>query len=295
MNWQERIQEGLALFDVRLFEIGGTPVTAATLATMVLILVFAFLVSRLIQRAVTGLASRRRVADEGTIGVSTRLLHYTIMLIGLAIALNTVGIRLTALFAAGALFAVAIGFALQSITANFVSGLILLFERSVKPGDVIESDGKMVRVKHMGIRSTIAGTLNDEDVVIPNSLLVQNTVKNFTFRDRAVRIRITVGVLYSSDMRLVRDTLEATLLELPWRSRTHEPIVFMKEFGHSSVNFELSVWIDDPWKMQRYNSRLHEAVWFAFRQAGITIAFPQLDVHFDPPVVESLQSFSKAS
>lgn len=293
MNWQERLQEGLAAFDVRLFDIGGTPVTVATLATAVMILLFTFVIASVLHRAMTRLVKSRGLEHEGNFGVAMQLVKYAIILIGFTIALQSMGINLTALFAAGALFAVAIGFAMQSITANFVSGLILLFERAVKPGDIVEVDGQVVRIRQMGIRATIARTLNEEDIVIPNSYLTQTTVKNYTFRDRLFRLRATVGVVYGSDMRLVRQVLEGAAGTIEWRSQTKEPVVLMTDFGDSSVNFEVSVWMEDPWQLRRRKSEVNEAIWWALKDAGITIAFPQLDVHFDPPVVESLSSLQQ--
>lgn len=294
MNWQERWREGLALLDLRLFEIGGTPVTVLTLVTVLLILVFTVIVSKVVRKAMEGLIRRKDALDEGNIAVASRLVHYTIMFIGSAIALQTMGVNLTALFAAGALFAVAIGFAMQNLTSNFVSGVILLMERSVKPGDIVKVGDQIVMVKRMGMRATIARTLNEEDLIIPNSELVQSTVVNYTLRDPLTRLRVEVGVIYGSDMALVRKTLEEVTDGLPWRAKSKEPVILMWEFGSSSVNFDVSVWTEDPWSRMRHRSALHEAIWWALKDKGITIAFPQVDVHFDPPVVESLERLRDA-
>jgi small-conductance mechanosensitive channel len=183
---------------------------------------------------------------------------------------------------------------MQNLVANFVSGLILLMERAVKPGDIVELDGQIIEIKRMGIRATIGRTLNEEDLIIPSSNLVQSVVKNFTLRDTLSRLRAQVGVTYDSDMILVRTVLEQVAEQVPWRSGAHEPVILLSEFGSSSVNFEVSVWIQNPWKRQQYRSMLHEAIWFALKEAGVTIAFPQVDVHFDPPVVESLQALRAA-
>ena len=294
MNWQERLQEGLAAFDVRLFDIGGTPVTVATLATALIILLFTVLIASVLHRSMTRIVRSRGLEHEGNFGVVMQLVRYAIIVVGFTIALQSMGINLTALFAAGALFAVAIGFAMQSITTNFVSGLILLFERAVKPGDIVEVDGQIVRIRHMGIRAAIGRTLNEEDLVIPNSYLTQTTVKNYTFRDRLFRLRAVVGVIYGSDMAVVRTVLEETALAITWRSKLKQPVVLMTDFGDSSVNFEVSVWMEDPWQLRRRKSELNEAIWWALKEAGVTIAFPQLDVHFDPPVVESLSALQRA-
>jgi small-conductance mechanosensitive channel len=294
MNWQERIREGTALLDIRLFELGGTPVTAWTLATVLMILLATILIARVVRKAMERMLRGRTALEQGNIAVTSRLAHYLLLIGGALIALDTLGVSLTALFAAGALFAVAIGFAMQNLVANFVSGLILLMERAVKPGDIVELDGQIIEIKRMGIRATIGRTLNEEDLIIPSSNLVQSVVKNFTLRDTLSRLRAQVGVTYDSDMILVRRVLEQVAEQVPWRSGAHEPVILLSEFGSSSVNFEVSVWIQNPWKRQQYRSMLHEAIWFALKEAGVTIAFPQVDVHFDPPVVESLQALRAA-
>jgi small-conductance mechanosensitive channel len=122
---------------------------------------------------------------------------------------------------------------------------------------------------------------------------VQNPVKNYTFQDSLYRLRVQVGVTYGSDMKLVRETLERTATETEWRNKDYDPSILMTGFGDSSVNFEVSVWIDDPWTLRRRASRLHEAIWWALKEAGVVIAFPQLDVHFDPPIVESLTGMAR--
>lgn len=265
-----------------LFEIGGTAVNGLTLISAGLIvlasLAFAHFVRRTLLRLV---ADRLSGVQRSNLRVTIRLIQYLIVSVGVLIALHMLGVRLTALFAAGALLAVAAGFAMQNVTANFVSGLILLVERSIKPGDIIEFDGQIIEIREMAIRATIGRTLNEEDLIIPSSTLVQSVVKNFTLRDPLTRLRVNVGVSYRSDMALVRRVLEETARNSEWRSQAREPVVLMREFGPSSVDFEVSVWFEDPWQRYRRSSDLHEAIWWALKDAGITIAFPQLDVHFD--------------
>lgn len=287
----------LKLREVLAFElvvIGETSVTVSTFATAVLVMVAAFWASSLIRRAMSRRVKESSVPERGSVAVTARLLHYTIVLVGIGIALSTLGIQLGALFAAGAVFAVAIGFAMQTITQNFVSGVILLFERSIKPGDIVEVEGQIVRIRELGIRATIARGLNEQDLIIPNSLLVQNTVTNYTLRDALYRIDANVGVGYGSDMKRVREVLEAVAESIEWRSREHEPAVFMREFGSSSVNFMVSVFTENPWNLRQQRSALNEAIWWGLEDADITIAFPQLDVHFDPRVSEALAGIGAA-
>jgi small-conductance mechanosensitive channel len=272
----------------RLFTLSGTPITVGTLMMAVILVLVSYALSRVFQRVITTTLERRRVTDRGTIHLARRLVHYIVMLVGMGVALDTLGIQLATLFAAGAIFAVGIGFAMQNIAQNFVSGVILLIERSIKPGDVLEVEKILVQVVRMGIRATLARTRDDEELIIPNSVLVQSTVKNYTLRDSLYRLRVSVGVVYGSDMALVFKTLKAVADRQDWRHREKEPLVLMTAFGDSSVDFEVSVWVDDPWFARQAISKLHEAIWWGLKEVGVTIAFPQLDVHFDPPVVESV-------
>jgi len=214
------------------------------------------------------------------------------VMLGVLVAMRTTGIRLDALFAAGAVFAVGFGFAMQNIAQNFVSGVILLFERTIKPGDVIEVGGQIVKVQQMSIRATIVRTLDEEDVIVPNSSLVQSNVKNFTLEDNIYRVRVTVGVSYNSDVPRVKAVLEACARSMDYREKGYEPRVLLLGFGASALEFEASVWMRDPWNHRIAGSKLREAIWLAFRQEQISIAFPQVDVHIDLPIAESLRLLS---
>jgi small-conductance mechanosensitive channel len=219
-----------------------------------------------------------------------------VLVVGVAVALETAGINLAALFAAGALFAVGIGFAMQSIAQNFVAGVILLVERSIQPGDLLQVEGKVVRVLDMGIRASVARTRDGEDLVIPNAVLIQTTVTNYTLKDSIYRIKVPVGVAYDSDMSVVKDTLSNVAREISeqYAIESHAPQVIMTEFGNHAVNWEVAIWMNDPWAARPAMSALHEAIWWAFKNKGIEIAFPQLDVHFDQPVVEGLAKYPPA-
>lgn len=272
------------------FSIGGQTVSVADLFVVVAIVTLSLGLSRLLRRTLSRLLHRRGVDDEGTVAVTSRILHYVIMGLGLLTALSQVGINLSALFAAGAVFAVGIGFALQNLSENFVSGVILLFERTIKPGDVLEVEGMTVRVLRLGIRTTLCRNHDDEEIILPNSTLVRNTVRNQTLRDSLQRLRATVGVAYESDLEQVMRVLREAAAGLPWRVSSRPPVVLLTDFAASSVNFDVSVWIDDPWQAPLRRSELMRAIWHALKAHDITIAFPQLDVHLDargvaaPPV-----------
>jgi small-conductance mechanosensitive channel len=186
---------------------------------------------------------------------------------------------LASLFAAGAVVAVAIGFALQNVLQNFVSGVILLTERSITEHDVLEVQGEQVVVERLGARATVARTRDDNQLIIPNSVLVQSSVTNLTLADSVHRIRTRVGVAYGSDMEKVERVLLAAGASIEDRVKEREPLALLLEFGDSSVVWELSIWCNDPWAARVTRSDLNMAIWRHFKAKGITIAFPQLDVH----------------
>ena len=291
-------QELLGLLDrianTTLFTISGSEITLVSIATFVLIVGLSLVASRLLRRSALRAMDGRDIQDPATRAITTKLINFIVLGVGFATAVTNIGINLGAVFAAGAVFAVGVSLAFQNVAQNFLSGTILLLERSIKPMDILEVEGRVVRVERMGIRSTVARTRDDEQIIIPNTVLAQGTVKNYTMSDSNYRIRVPVGVTYDSDMKQVRGVLEATVETERWK-RMRKPVVLMREFGDSSVNFEVSVWTGDPWTAPQTASELHEAVWWALADAGIVIAFPQLDIHFDPVIEETVTRLPKAS
>ena len=293
MNY-DSILSRLAEISVQpLFRIAGTEVTLFSIFIFLFIIAATFIISSFFQRALNRSLASKFSSKPGTLSAMLRLVHYTVLVVGFGIALQTVGISLSTLFAAGAIFAIAIGFAMQNVAQNFVSGIILLTERSITPGDIIEVEGVVVKVIEMGIRTTVVKTWREEDLIMPNSIFSQSTVKNFTLRDNLFRLGVDVGVTYDSDMKQVMDLLEKTALEQPWGSKNAQPRVLLQDFGDSAVIFGVYLNVDDPWKQRLFMSDLRKAIWFAFQEAGITIAFNQMDVHFDPPVSDAIASLRK--
>ena len=294
MSFQDVLAAIREWLSIPLYTIGETEGTIGSTIVVVLIMLATWWLSRLLRRAILHAFERRGAIDPDEVLPYARMVQIAVLLTGFTVAFNTMGFELTAVFAAGGLFAVAIGFAMKNIAENFVSGLIMRAERSIKRGDILEVENQVVTVKDVGIRYTLALNRDDEDILIPNSILVQTLVTNRTFRDKLFRLRTTVGVTYSSDMKLVRETLERVATELEWRSSEVEPVVLMRTFGSSSVDWEVSVWIEDAWRIGRQLSQLNEAIWWGLKEAGIVIAFPQVDVHFDPGVTRSLEQLRRA-
>lgn len=294
MSWSHFISLAGQVRAAHLFSIGGVKVTPETVLTVVIVLILTSILSRILQHGMRTLFRRRGVGGEGSVSAIARLAHYAISIIGIVVALQAAGFNLNTLVAAGAVFAVGLGFALQNIVQNFVAGVILLAERAIKQGDVLEVEGKVVKVLEMGIRATIVLTRDDENLIVPNSTLAQSTVKNYTLRDPIFRLRAPVGVSYRSDMRAVMTTLEKAARGVEGCLSDRDPVVLMTGFGDSSVNFEVSVWMTDPWEARRVLSRLNQAIWWALKEKQIVIAFPQVDVHLDAPVAEGLRRLTAA-
>ena len=271
-----------------LFTISGADISLFSIGLFLVVIIGTVFLSKTVQRTLSKTLRKRFLNREGTLAALLRLLHYLIVITGIFIGLQLIGINLSALFAAGAVFAVAIGFAMQNVVQNFVAGVILLLERSIKPGDVLEIDGTLVKVMDMGIRTTIARTLVDEELIMPNSKFSQWTVKNYTLQDHNYCLSVVVGVSYDSDMNQVIRVLEKTATEVTWRLPEPAPAVLLQDFGSSSVEFGVYVSIDDPWQQRAFRSELRKDIWFAFKDAGIMIAYPQLDVHFDAVNTETI-------
>ncbi len=283
------------VLNLELFRLGDTPVMVSTILIVVAIFIATIVTSKLLRRAITR-ALTKRVGNDGTIVGINGLVHYVVLAVGISIGLQTMGLDLTALFAAGAVFAVGIGFAMKNIAENFVSGVILLIERTIRPNDVIDVDGRFVKVIRMGIRATLVQSRDGEDIIMPNSILVQSAVKNYTLQEPVFRSRVPVGVVYSSDMKLVHETLveasRTAMREIPELVDDREPEIIMVGFGNSSVDFQVAVWHRDPWRVMVVRSQIAQRIWWALQAKNIVIAFPQVDVHFDPPVARGFEALA---
>lgn len=277
-TWRHSFQQWM---DFELFHLGEVSLTVGRLLLAVVVLVLTFIVSKITRRIALRAFKMRGVDDVGRVGLVTNLLHYLVLAIGFMTALSSLGLDLGALFAAGAVFAVALGFAMQNIVQNFVGGIILLAERSIKPGDVLEVEGIVVRIERMGIRSTVARSRDGEDLLIPNATLIQGIVRNRSLNRPVFRIRATVGVHYESDLAVTKDALEAVAAKLHDDQVGETSQVLLLGFGSSSVDFELAIWTRDPWRSRIVASELNFAIWNALKEVDVVIAYPQIDVHFD--------------
>lgn len=209
----------------------------------------------------------------------TRVSQYVIGVIGVLIAVTFVGIELGGLAVIAGLMSVGLGFGLQNIVSNFVSGIILLFERPIQIGDRIQVGDIIGDVMDVKIRSTVVKTMDNVSILVPNSEFVSSTVTNWSHRDPKIRLHIPVGVAYGSDVEKVKECLLAVAANHPKVLEMPNPEVQFLEFGDSSLNFDLLAWIADPADHMVIKSDLHFGVDKSFREHDITIPFPQRDVH----------------
>jgi small-conductance mechanosensitive channel len=270
-----------------LFSIGDTQTTMGSLLAVVAVILATALVARLVRKALQGFFAGPRKGDKDSARGYSIVAQLLVWLVGIEIALHLLGLQLTTLFAASGFLALGAGFAVKNVVENFLSGGILRAEKTIEPGDLIIVNEKWLYIKRIGMRTVVALTYDGEEVLIPNSTISDAMVTNLTRHNRLHRIGIAVGVTYDSDLALVRKTLEATADKLEWRSTEKPPTIFLEQFGDSSINYAIDVWIDDANDSRSRKSDLHEAVWWALKDNNITIAFPQLDVHFDQATVSA--------
>jgi small-conductance mechanosensitive channel len=205
---------------------------------------------------------------------------YLIWLFGILWALNAIGIGTTSIAVAFGALGIGIGFGLQSIFNNFLSGLILLFERPIEVGDVLEVSGSWGVVEKINVRSTVIRTYDNSALIIPNSDIISNQLTNWTFKDVRVRRTIQVGVAYGSDARLVEQCLYE-IAEKHARVMTEPaPMVLFSDFGDHALIFKLRVWTLLDYGLST-ETDIRFAIDEVFREKQIEIAFPQLDVHLD--------------
>jgi small-conductance mechanosensitive channel len=212
----------------------------------------------------------------------SRLTHYSILVLGFFLALATLGFDLTRFTIIAGAFGVGIGFGLQNVVNNFVSGLILLFERPVQVGDVVQIADVFGEIRRIGMRSSTIRTWEGAEVLVPNANLISDTVTNWTLSDRMRRIDLPVGVAYGTDPKRVQELLKTVAAEHPLVIADPEPRALFNGFGESSLDFQLRAWTSDFDNWIQIRSELAVAVCAALADAGITIPFPQRDVHFMP-------------
>ncbi len=286
--WRE-LDQFEAFLDHKLFAIGEVDITPVSVGIFCVTIGIAFLVGSAVKKAILRLLlNRSRAGSEGSAYAVGRITQYVIIATGCLLALETMGISLSTLAALGAVFAVGLGFGLQNITQNFVSGLILLFERPIAKGDVVIVDGTFGVVDEISIRATRVMTFDSIAMIVPNNKLVSEIVENRSEPTHTYRVRINVRAAYGTDSLLVEKTLLQVAEDNELVLKEPSPSVFFVSFGESSLDFQLCVWLDDPKAALGTASDLRHAIVRAFAERGIVIPVPRRDVSISGSLPEQL-------
>jgi small-conductance mechanosensitive channel len=274
----------VGLADVTLFSIGEAPVTGRDIFRVLMILIVALLLSRGVRFAIRRFSEKESGGTQASLYTVGRLTHYLIIVIALFVALSSIGLDFRNLALVAGALSVGIGFGLQSIVSNFVSGLTILFEHTLRVGDYIELDNGLTgTVKAINVRSTLITTNDNIDIVVPNSEFVTTRLTNWTLSEKVLRVRIPFGVAYGSDKELVRKAALEAVDEVSFtlKRKGREPDVWLVDFGDSSLDFLLLVWVNTQGARRPTRTRATYlwALETKLTEYGIEIPFPQRDVH----------------
>lgn len=261
------------------FSFFSATITPESVLTVIVIVYSTILFSSGIQAFLLQEVLPRHNVEKGVQISISRLVHYAILLVGFIILLRILGFGLSQITILGGALGVGIGFGLQAIVNNFVSGLILLYERPVKVGDFIEIGSQVGEVKELGLRATTVQTFDNAEIVIPNSQLITDSVTNWTLAEKKVRVRIPVGVAYGTDVEKVLKILLSCAEVHPRVLSTPKSTALFLAFGESSLDFELRAWIPDFDDKLVVLSELNQDIEAEFQLAAIEIPFPQRDLH----------------
>lgn len=268
-----------------LFYIGTHPVSLMTIVEFILIMIITWWFSRLVTGTINTFSKRRKGIRKALIYRLNRLIHYFILCIGGIVGLSWIGFDFSNLVLIAGALGVGIGFGLQNIFNNFISGIIILFQSHLKVGDYIELDtGLRGEIREINVRSTVVTTNDGVEVIIPNSEMVSNRIVNWTLRDPYRRVHVPFSVAYGSDLEEVTKIVVAEAKKVQstlQRIGVREPQVFLIKLGDNGIEMELRVWVDEKWTRRNRNTRSQYlfAIERVLRENGFEIPFPQRDIH----------------
>ena len=276
----EQLQNWLS---IPLLTLGDYTLRIAGVASALGILLLSALLLRILNKAASA-AAKRNGAHDQNIYILQRVLKYIVYSVAILLAFSALGVSFNNLMLVAGALGVGIGFGLQSIVNNFVCGIIILFEKSLRIGDFVElPDGLLGEVREINIRSTLIRTLENADVLVPNADFVSNQVNNWTLNDDIRRFSIHFSVAYGSDLKLVREAGLKAASEVPITLQRADimPDVLVTELGSSGVECILAVWAKGEWVKRPglVKSQYLTAIYNRLRESGIEIPFPQMDVH----------------
>ncbi|MFG6430156.1 mechanosensitive ion channel family protein [Roseateles sp. LYH14W] len=261
------------------FEVGEISLSLGNLLVFAVSVVVATWVARIVRQLLGEQLSARESLPRGVANSVASLSYYGLLLLGFLLALSAAGFKVSQLALVFGALGVGIGFGLQNIVNNFVSGLVLMVERPLRPGDIVDVAGVSGRVREIGLRATLIRTFEGADVVVPNGMLLTGSLTNWTLTDHSRRIEIEVPVAYGSDAAQVLPMLQAAAREVPGVAAEPAPAALLKGYGDSSLNVVLRVWTQDYDRWVVIRSELLTRVLAALADAGIQVPFNQVDLN----------------
>jgi small-conductance mechanosensitive channel len=262
--------------------IGNQPVQVSQCVLALTIVLVGLWLARRTSRLIVGRIARVPGIKPNAVAAIEKLVFYALVVVVLAVALQTVNIPISAFAVLGGAFAIGLGFGAQNLFNNFISGLILIVEQPIRIGDLIELEGQRGYVQDVGARCTRIRRGDGVDLLVPNSRLLENTVVNWTLSDPQIRTSIGVGIAYGSPVARMKEILTSSVREHP--NVSPEPvIVLLEDFAADGLFFRVYFWtkIESEMEERTTESDIRCAIEARCAEAGITIAFPQRDVHVD--------------
>lgn len=271
------------LWDFELFRSGDSIVVFNQVLIAVVVVLVGFVVSKWLARALGRRLAKMGKLNENTMHVLQRLFFLFFVVVVVLIALPIAGIPITIFTVLGGALAIGVGFGAQNLFNNLISGLILMIEKPIRIGDIIDLGDSQGKVQDIGNRCVRMRRGDGVDVLVPNSHFLEQNVVNWTLSDADLRGQVTVGVAYGSETRKVHDLMMQATKEQPKIHDSPEPFILFEDFGDNSLVFRLYYWsaVAQPMDLGRINSAIRFRIDELFREAGITISFPQRDVHLD--------------
>jgi len=271
------------IWNYKLFTVSDTAITVSQIVVALLVLVFGILLAKIVARRIGQKILPRMKVESGPAAAIQTILYYILLTISVVMALQIAGVPLTIFTIFGGALALGIGFGSQNLISNFISGLLVMLERPIRIGDRISIGGDTGNVSKIGARATHILGYDGATFIVPNSTLLENTITNWNLPDRAIRSRVAVGVAYGSDTAKVRGILEQAIKEHERVIQRMDNRVLFCDFGDSALAFEVHFWTHPRSTLDKHGieSEMRFAIDALCRENGVTIAFPQLDVHLN--------------
>jgi len=287
MTFAERLSRGwervVRVWNYEITSVDDSPITVSKVSFAVILMIFGLILAKRLSRALADRLLPRFGVAPGVAAALKTLMYYALVLLFVLTALHLVRVPLTLFAVLGGAVAIGIGFGSQNLMNNFISGLILLIERPIKMGDIVEMDGTAGIVEQIGGRSTQIRTFSNIHMIVPNSAFLEKSVTNWTLSDNMVRSSIRVGVNYGTSTRQVVDLLKSAAEAHGKILKNPEPIVLFSDFGNDALIFDLYFWLRIQTALERrvVESDLRFMVEGTFTEAGISMAFPQREMHLN--------------